>query len=227
MNTAIAVLRGGREKLSLPFENNKEIYGAGKIWPKEYWGHLAEQLKDNDYITTKKLPLPYRPIQIVSPKGYDWLNKINRERLILVAKPQMYPYFRKKKKQIVENDNLKPCTSTSAEVQPDAQNQMETEDDYQTQVEMSDKHLEEILLGIRATLAENSDCMPYLVASNQAVQQIASKKPVSLKEFKSYVIDGFSVAKIDKFASFFVDGIIKFMVRKFRWFFFFFMIKMS
>ena len=77
---------------------------------------------------------------------------------------------------------------------------------------MSDKHLEEILLGIRAVLAENSDVMPYLVATNLAIQQMVQKKPISAKEFKSYVIDGFSVAKMDKFASYFVNGIIKFMV---------------
>ncbi|XP_031625025.1 Werner syndrome ATP-dependent helicase-like [Contarinia nasturtii] len=219
VNMAITVLRGSSEKKALEFQKDKEIYGVGKIWSKEYWRHLVEQLKDNEYITIKKLPLPYRPIQVVSQLGLAWLNKTNRDRLILVAKPEMYQYFRKKKQQAFENNNLKPSTSTkpATEVRQGIQSLMETKDidDYQMEMEMSDKHLEEILLGIRAILAENSDCMPYLVASNIAIQQMVEKKPVSVKEFKSYVIDGFSIAKIDKFASFFIDGIIKFMNNEF------------
>lgn len=217
---AIIVLKGSTEKKAMEFKNNKEIYGAGKIWPKEYWSHLVNQLRDNDYITIKKLPLPYRPIQVVSPKGLAWLLTERSERLILKAKPEMYQYFKEKKK-VVQNNNLEPSTSTKAPhaVQKVVDSQMEVDtqeeeedDDFQAQAEMSDKHLEEILLGIRALLAENSDCMPYLVASNAAIQQMVQKKPVSVKEFKSYVIDGFSIAKIDKFASFFINGIIKFMV---------------
>lgn len=219
---AITVLRGSSEKRALEFKNNKDVYGAGKIWPKEYWSHLVDQLRDFEYIIIKKLPLPYRPIQIISPKGLAWLQTERRERLILKAKPEMYQYFRQKK-PIVQNNNLEPVASTSIKptstAQMEVENQTEFEpeednDDYQTQSEKSDKHLEEILLGIRAVLAENSDCMPYLVATNIAIQQMVQKKPVSIKEFKGYVIDGFSIAKIDKFASYFINGVIKYMVSK-------------
>lgn len=211
---AITVLKGSSEKKALEFKNNK-VYGAGKIWPKEYWTHLVDQLKDYQYITIKKLPLPYRPIQVISPKGVAWLR--TKERLILKAKPEMYPYFRKKRK-VVQNNNLIPSTSTkpsstAVSMGPQAGAEPEyDDDDYQLQAEMSDKHLEEILLGIRAVLAENSDVMPFLVASNLAIQQMVQKKPVSAKEFKLYMIDGFSLAKMEKFASYFVNGIIKFMV---------------
>lgn len=213
---AISVLKGSCEKKALEFKDDKEIYGTGRIWSKEYWTHLVDQLKDYDYITMKKLPLPYRPIQVISEKGIDWLRKSTRERLILKAKPEMYPFFKKKKKKVVQNIAMGPSTSitdpvnvlkeaTKEDIKMDV-------DDYHIEVEKSDKHLEEILLGIRAVLAENSDCMPFLVASNAAIQQMVDKKPVSLKEFKSCIIDGFSIAKIDKFAAFFIDGIIKFMV---------------
>lgn len=218
---AITVLKGSSEKKALEYKDEKEIYGAGSIWPKEYWNHLVDQLRDNEYITIKKLPLPYRPIQIISPKGLAWLRSESRDRLILKAKPEMYQYFKKKRK-VIQNNNLVPSTSTKAstDVPMDVENRddvepEEDEDDYQSQVQMSDKHLEEILLGIRAVLAQNSDCMPYLVASNIAIQQMVQTKPVSIKEFKSYVIDGFSIAKIDKFASYFINGIIKFMVSAF------------
>lgn len=228
---AISVLRGSEEKKAYEFRNRKEIYGVGKIWPKEYWSQLVEQLKSYDYITIKKLPLPYRPIQIISPKGVSWLKHEPRSRIIMKAKPEMCKFLRKKKK-VVMVDALEQSTSHNP---PKAVDKVQTKiskvvdtvktpsvipipvenHDYLKEMEMSDKHLEEILLGIRAVLAENSDCMPYLVASNTAIEQMVEKKPVSIKEFKSYAIDGFSLAKIDKFASVFVDGIIKFMVRTF------------
>lgn len=220
---AISVLRGSSEKKAMEYKNEKDIYGAGKIWPKEYWNHLVDQLKVNEYITIKKLPLPYRPIQVISPSGVAWLKTSPTQRLILKAKPEMYPFFRKKKK-VVQNVAMGPSTSNNVPVKvvtkvqenvpkEDAAMEVDVDDDYQAEVEKSDKHLGEILLGIRAVLAENSDCMPYLVATNMAIQQMVEKKPVSIKEFKSYIIDGFSVAKIDKFASFFVNGIVKFMVK--------------
>lgn len=173
---------------------------------------MVDQLKDHGYITIKKLPLPYRPIQIISPMGSAWLKRT--ERLILKAKPEMYPYFRKKKK-FVQIASIQPSTSNQATV--NGKGKMEVAEDgddgqYKNDLELSDKHLEEILLGIRAALAENSDCMPYLVASNRAIQQMVEMKPISIKEFKLLIVDGFSIAKIDKFASVFIDGIIKFMV---------------
>lgn len=220
---AISVLRGSEEKKAYEFRNDKVIYGAGKIWPKEYWSQLVEQLKSHDYITLKKLPLPYRPIQIISPKGSAWLKREPRQRLILKAKPEMYKFLKKKKTAVMDvalnipSASFKPPAKMQNEpkkVQPSPAvvPQPDENVDYQKELEMSDKHLEEILLGIRAVLAENSDCMPYLVATNTAIEQMVAKKPVSIKECKSYALDGFSLAKIDKFASTFVDGIIKFMV---------------
>lgn len=216
---AISVLRGSEEKKAIEFKNQKEVYGAGKIWPKEYWSQLVDQLKCSDYITLKKLPLPYRPIQIISPKATAWLRRQPRQRLILKAKPEMYQFLKKKKK-VVMNNALEPSTSFKppAKMQKEVEKvqpppaPVENDEDYLIEMEMSDRHLGEILLGIRAVLAENSDCMPYLVASNIAIEQMVEKKPVSIKEFKSYGIEGFSLAKIDKFAAVFVDGIIKFMV---------------
>lgn len=224
---AISVLRGSSEKQALDFQRNKEIYGAGKIWPKEYWSLLVDQLKRSDYITMKKLQLPYRPIQIISPKGVAWLQSTPRQSLILKAKPEMYAYFKKKRK-VTLNKALVPSVSenpaakmpkpqakepSQSRSKPQTQTSAPAQDmDYQREMELSDKHLEEILLGIRTVLAENSDIMPFSVASNNAIQQMVAMKPVSIKEFKSYAIDGFSLAKIDKFASVFVDGIGMFMV---------------
>lgn len=234
---AISVLRGSCEKQAMDFQNNKEIYGAGRIWPKYYWTQLVEQLKSHDYITLKKLPLPYRPIQVISAKGVEWLNHAPAKRLILKAKPEMFEFFKKKKKFVLDNamkvgapatavrkevnnavspksstSLALPSTTTTSSSSSKVTTVPENDIDMEMEMEMSDKHLEQILLDIRTVLAENSDIMPHLVASQIAISQMVEKKPMSIKEIKSYAIDGFSAAKISKFASFFIDGIIKFMV---------------
>lgn len=217
---AILVLRGSCEKLAMDFKHEQEIYGAGRIWPKEYWSQLVNQLKSYDYITIKKLPLPYRPIQIISSKGIEWLRNAPAKRLILKAKPEMYEFFKKKRKVVANNamkvdappkevNKIIPKFVPSSSLSKATTAQ---ENDIEMEMEMSDKHLKQILLDIRTVVAQNSDIMQHLVASNTAIDQMVDKKPMSIKEFKSYAIDGFSLAKIDKFALFFIDGIINFMV---------------
>lgn len=211
----------------MDFKHEQEIYGAGRIWSKEYWSQLVNQLKSYDYITIKKLPLPYRPIQIISSKGIEWLRNAPAQRLILKAKPEMYEFFKKKKKVVLNNamkvdapsntvrkevNKVNPKSMPSSSSSSKATTVQEKDINMEMEMEMSDKHLEQILLDIRKVLAENSDIMPYLVASNIAISQMVEKKPMSTKEFKSYAIDGFSLAKIDKFSTVFIDGIIKFMV---------------
>lgn len=218
---AISVLRGSGEKKAMEFKHEKEIFGAGKIWPKDYWSALMQQLKVNEYLTTKQLPLPYRPVTVIGSKGYDWLRLANRSRLILKAIPEIYQFFVKKRKVAI-NNNLVPCTSYAqpklvsagqmVNNSPTIEEPAAEDTSYRMEIEMNDQHLEEILLSIRTVMAENSDCMPYLVASNIAIKQMVEKKPVSVKEFKVYMIDGFSLAKIGKFAGLFINGIIKFMV---------------
>lgn len=244
---AIQVLRGSCDKQSMDFQNNKEIYGAGRIWPKEYWTQLANQLKSHDYITLKKLPLPYRPIQVISPKGIEWLKQAPAKRLILKAKPEILEFLKKKKKVVLDNamkvgasstsvrkevnNSFTPKSTSTATASPSASTTttttttatpsevtatQEKDFDMEMEMEMSDMHLEQILLDIRAVLAENSDIPQHSVASQTAIKQMVEKKPMSIKEIKSYAIDGFSLAKIHKFASFFIDGIIKFMVSQIK-----------
>lgn len=221
---AILVLRGSCEKQAMEYKNYTEIYGAGKIWPKEYWTHLANQLKSHDYITIKKLPLPYRPIQIISSEGFEWLKRAPAQRLILKAKPEMYQYFKKKRKAVLNNAMKVPTTSTAVSnevvnAKPKATSSttqavaMDNED-FAKKMELSDEHLERILLDIRSVVAENIDISPPVVASQIAIEQMVEKKPMSMKEFQSHNIEGFSTAKTDKFAKFFIDGILKFMVSR-------------
>lgn len=204
-SVAVGVLKGSMAKGSDNFKNHK-LFGAGKLRPKGYWEAIQLQLRNDHLLTTKVLPAPYRPITVISQQGLTWLRAGTKERLMLKAIPEMYQFIPRKRKiaQILNNNNTSASTSSKAATTAES-NTAET-------VVMNDKNLESILLSIRSALAEKANCMPFVVASNAAITQMVEKKPVSVKEFKSAIIDGFSVAKIEKFAMAFVEGIVKFMV---------------
>lgn len=205
MSVAVGVLKGSMAKGCDKFKNDK-LFGAGKLRPKGYWEAIQLQLKNDHMLTMKVLPAPYRPITVISPNGLKWLHDGSKQPLMLKAIQEMYQFIPRKRKvvQMTNNNNVVASTSSAAAA-PAKSHETET-------VVMNDQNLESILLGIRGALAEKANCMPFAVASNVAIAQMVEKKPVSVKDFKSAIIDGFSVAKIEKFAPAFVDGIAKFMV---------------
>lgn len=200
---AIGVLRGSMAKGCGQYKNDK-LFGAGKLRPKGYWEAIQTQLKNDHMLTIKVLPAPYRPIVVISPKGLKWLRDGSNEPLILKATQDMLKFIPRKGRSVQITDNNNVVASTSS-----ASTAVETP----PAVVMSDANLESILLSIRSELAEMTNCMPFVVASNMAIAQMVQKKPANVKEFKSAIIDGFSLAKIEKFAQAFVDTIAKFMVR--------------
>lgn len=204
-SVAIGVLKGSMAKGSDKYKNDP-LFGAGKLRPKGYWEAIQLQLRNDHMLTTKVLPAPYRPINVLSQQGSTWLRSGSKEPLVFKAIPEMFQFIPRKRKipQIPINNNTLDAPSSTA--------QATTESREAETVVMNDNHLESILLSIRAALADSCNCMPFIVASNAAIAQMVKEKPASVKQFKSAIIDGFSVAKIEKFASAFVDGIVKFMV---------------
>lgn len=197
---AIAVLRGSRSKDTASFDKS-EIFGKGKLYPKEYWDLLIQQLQRNGFLQMKRLPPPYKSTIETTPLSHSWMRKAPAERLILRVIPEMYRYLPKKRRHYPE---MKVDVVTAGVVT--AIKTVKTADNSK------DKQLEIILNAIRSALAESSDCQPFFVASNAAIQQMIDKKPRNIDAFKSSIFDGFSVAKTMKFAQAFVDGIAMFLV---------------
>jgi Helix-turn-helix domain/HRDC domain len=64
-----------------------------------------------------------------------------------------------------------------------------------------------LLLRKRSELSTSLDVMPYMIASNLALTQLATKRPLNLDEIRALKIDGFSEVKIVKFGPTFLQCI--------------------
>lgn len=221
---AAKVLNGSEEKKAFEFRNS-ELYGVGKVMHKNYWSVMAQQLKNDKLLCQKQLPPPYKSKLIISPLGDSWMKTQPTKPLILKAIPAMYEFFEKKRKAtLINNNNIiktttesskavaTSCSTTSTAPTSIPSAEVEIEDE---EIKLNNAHLEDILISVRAEIAERNSCVPFAVATNTAIKQMVDKQPISIKEFIAAIIDGFSVARIEKFGEIFVKTISMFMVRNY------------
>ncbi|XP_050304443.1 bifunctional 3'-5' exonuclease/ATP-dependent helicase WRN-like [Anthonomus grandis grandis] len=62
-----------------------------------------------------------------------------------------------------------------------------------------------LLKNARTEFARSEDCMPYMIASDYILMEIAKKQPKSLEELRNLQIDGLTETKITKYCSRFVE----------------------
>lgn len=220
-SVAVNVLKGSGDKKAYEFRRS-ELYDAGKLMQKNYWTALVQQLKNDNLICLKKLQPPYKSKLIISIDGERWMKTNPTKSLVLKAIPEMYDFFKKKRKVTLmnksnstnygtgESSGEAPVAIAAAAVEfSNGAKQVEEEIN---EIKLDDNHLEHILYTVRSELAERNGCAPFAVASNAAIKQMVETKPISMKEFSAAIIDGFSVAKIQKFAESFVRTVSMFMV---------------
>ncbi|XP_050536750.1 bifunctional 3'-5' exonuclease/ATP-dependent helicase WRN-like isoform X2 [Daktulosphaira vitifoliae] len=70
------------------------------------------------------------------------------------------------------------------------------------------------LVMFRTTLAQQSDCMPYMIASNTMLIDVAKIKPKNVAELKK--IDGFNEAKIERFGPAIIKKVVDICSKHFK-----------
>lgn len=195
-STTPLVLCGIGGKTVAAFKNH-ELFGKGKSKKKAYWSTLFQQLNNTELLKTISLQPPFHSKLVISEKGKCWM-RAPTYRLVLTPIGEIYEFLQKKKGTVSQsNFEVSKAKPTSTPVANAA----------------ADKQLEDILISIRQALASSFNCAPFSVASNAAIQELVRSKPVDIYEFKTLIIEGFSVAKIEKFARYFIKGITLFRVR--------------
>ncbi|KAF2904730.1 hypothetical protein ILUMI_01445 [Ignelater luminosus] len=100
---------------------------------------------------------------------------------------------------------VKGSSDSKSETRSMSDNSSETSE---TDVERDERmKVYRLLMSKRTDLASAADCMPYMVASNEALMKMAQVKPLTIKELRECQLDGFTEAKISRFGEEFVKTI--------------------
>lgn len=190
----ISILRGSQAS-GVSRYHHHPLNGAGKFKSDSYWKQLSEMLESNEILlkTTRKFNGFHVPVIEISPKGQRFLTGSNQN-LWLKPTTQMLQFMRKK--------FVPPVLEVPL---PDNNQLRYNPRDKQTQIE----RLANSLMACRTSLASRFDAMPYMIASNLALQQIAEVQPLNLDELRAASIDGMSEIKIQQFGKDFVECILR------------------
>ncbi|XP_065095775.1 bifunctional 3'-5' exonuclease/ATP-dependent helicase WRN-like [Ochlerotatus camptorhynchus] len=199
----IALLRGSKSKKLNDYHLRNPLHGVGKSKDEEWWKALAVLLEREGFLEKIKLPNTFNKFAVifkikVTTLANKWLATPNRK-LLMKPTTEMFKSIR-----LVRNQSLYD-TSVGFQTQhntiqtllqaPGSSRLLEPVVQRQDLV----RDLVKTLLKKRSELATAYECMPYMIASNQALHQMATVRPLNLEEMKCAKLDGFSDIKIQKF----------------------------
>lgn len=185
----LAVIRGSKAQNVQKYHNHS-LFGIGKLKSEEYWHAMAELLENHKFLIRQyKQSSTFSYMAIKSTqKAHAWL--LGGCKSLLLKPPQnMLKFLRKKRPNAVASSSAVSFPSIN--------------------IKHSAKDLEQALFLCRTKLAGKFDVMPYMIASNQALDQLARIQPLNINELRVAKIDGLSEAKIQNFGPSFLQCILQ------------------
>ncbi|XP_035917894.1 Werner syndrome ATP-dependent helicase-like [Anopheles stephensi] len=184
----ILLLRGSKNKKLHERFYSHALFGKGKHRDEEWWKALGALLEREGYLSKTTVANQYNRFAQavyfqVTPTGQRWLDGSDQKDRQLLIKPTTTMF---KSLKVIKPASLYEKTQLPVAVRTSKQQDVTHE-------------LVKSLLKKRAELATTFECMPYMIASNVALHQLATRKPLNLQEMKDAQLDGFSDAKLQKF----------------------------
>lgn len=191
----IDFLRGSkREKLKRFI--NIPLHGAGRDKPEVWWKELGQLLIRNKLLSNNAYSFnSFAVILEITDAGKSFMHDTTKE---LIAVPTQTMLGCLKTKGNIWQNKGDSVVSTAA---PGPSTKEKSNDE--------NMDLYRLLLETRAEIAATEDCMPYMIASNSTLMDMARKRPQNLKEMEDMQFDGFPLAKIQKFGKTFLNIIPK------------------
>ncbi|XP_056635515.1 bifunctional 3'-5' exonuclease/ATP-dependent helicase WRN-like isoform X1 [Diorhabda sublineata] len=184
LGTYIDFLRGSKREKLKKFVNIP-LHGAGRDKPDIWWKELGQLLIRNKLLSNKACSFnSFAFILEITDAGKSFLHDTTKE-LILVPTQTMLGCLKAKNNIWQNKSDSVVCNTTS---EPSTKEKSE-----------ENMELYRLLLEVRAELAATEDCMPYMIASNRTLMDMARLQPQNLKEMEDMQFDGFPSAKIKKF----------------------------
>ncbi|XP_065365736.1 bifunctional 3'-5' exonuclease/ATP-dependent helicase WRN-like [Calliphora vicina] len=191
----IMILRGSKRQ-DLPKQYYTHcMFGKGSKKTEAWYKILAENLQDLGFThtITKQGAFGSFTLLDITDTGNYWLDTVPHKREPIKIKPY--------------SDILKFLQPKKVKITPMAQ-QINSIKNIPLKSENNDK-LMKALIKLRGELAHDLDVMPYMIASNIALNQIIESKPKNLEELRACKLDGFYEAKYLRFGNEFLKCIHK------------------
>ncbi|XP_053688457.1 bifunctional 3'-5' exonuclease/ATP-dependent helicase WRN-like [Sabethes cyaneus] len=213
----IALLRGSKSKKLNERYWKHPLHGIGKSKDDEWWKALAVLLEREGFLNKVKLQNNYCKFALMykvqpTPLAKKWLATSDRK-LMMKPTAEMFKSLRLIKVQPLYNTDFQSQRSVVPKMLPlPTVHSVSSLNNSRTLESIASKQdivqdLVKSLLKKRSELATSYECMPYMIASNLALHQMATIRPLNLDEMKNAQLDGFSDIKIHKFGKSFLSCI--------------------
>lgn len=200
-------LKGSRSAKIKPSMQGLPGYGLGRDKSEEWWKAIGNFLQNNLYLESVAQSgggYAYSVVKLTQ-SGQQFLNQ--SQKLIAPPPADLLKLFRKKVQPStgwVSSRDSRPSSTVSRPQQEDSnsnqsQNSQIVNDETPEQLQER-LILYRLLKNCRTQLASTSDCMPYMVASDYVLMEIAKHKPRTVDALVHLQIEGFNEAKVEKFS---------------------------
>lgn len=228
LGVPIAFVRGKQHSKLNSSHSKHDLYGSGKDQPEQWWKSVGRLLVREDLLREqastfsrgtgkwKQIPMS---TTCITRLGEEFLEgDDNYNHIKLVPTPEMLQIYKKRAKPVIPKVGewqpvLKQQLQVSSKSSDGPSNLVSVTPSVpeSSQSKDMDTESEEILLGkiynalmaLRLKLASDMNCMPYMVANNKTLLDLAKLRPANKQELLN--VDGFGEAKVKKFG----DAIIK------------------
>ncbi|XP_052863680.1 bifunctional 3'-5' exonuclease/ATP-dependent helicase WRN-like [Anopheles cruzii] len=199
----ILLLRGSKSKKLHESNYNHPLYGRGRARDEEWWKSLVTLLEREGFLDKTQVTNHFNRFAKIcttkiSPTGRKWLDGGGGE-TTATRKLRLKPTAEMFKSLKMVNSPSELQSGAICEVVAPRGSQSSTMARPTQSSATVQQELFQTLMKKRSELANAFECMPYMIASNTALQQMAAKKPLNLNEMKNAQLDGFSDAKLQKF----------------------------
>ncbi|KAK4875425.1 hypothetical protein RN001_011847 [Aquatica leii] len=228
----ILFLRGSKSTKLFAKYQQHSLYGSGKHQTEDWWKAIGKILEREGYLekTCKKSARKaVYSTYSVSSKGNGFLQSPKTTNMLIQPSPEIFKLLKLKKQHepaeaSLSNSKYLKLSSTQPSTQPKSskislklmgaintitqKGVEDVSDNSSSSVENEERlRVYRLLMNKRADLATAVDCMPYMVASNEALMKMAEMKPTTIKELRKYRFEGFTEAKLNRFGEEFVKTI--------------------
>ncbi|XP_060534740.1 bifunctional 3'-5' exonuclease/ATP-dependent helicase WRN-like [Cylas formicarius] len=195
LNLCVLFIRGSKTA-KLECFRLKEGFGKGADKPDSWWKGIAAILIQRNFLfgRTQSSLFGACTYQVTSV-GNTFLESVSRgEKLMAPPSKELIPLLKKSRQAesgwVSAEGGEEASSSTQVLDNPPEESKMETDERLKCY---------RLLINERNRLASINDVMPYTVASNAALMQIAKHKPKDLEQLRKLQVEGFTEAKLLKF----------------------------